>query len=164
MTNPNTAPEYPRDQNGLLFYCGASSRDPNCQAQVSGDGTWETVHSLGGNYESIVLRGGQSTAITFNTPVKPHGDRFCIVLNFRKGPLDALRRDVSSFKTDFKMDNSFSPPIELNLKTTSFTRYNLDIPWDMQTKLGFTFSVPRGAGKHNLAIRTIAAYDGSCSS
>ncbi|GBO42985.1 CRISP/Allergen/PR-1 [Araneus ventricosus] len=163
MTNPNTAPSYPRKQNGLLFYCGASSSDADCQAQVSGDGTWKTVRSVGGNYDSIVLSGGQSSTITFNTPIKPNSGGFCLALNFRKGPLDASRGDESSLKLNFKMDYARAPPMELNAQTTSFMGYNINLGWGMKTKIGFTFSVPRGAGRHVVDIRKIEAYDGPCS-
>ncbi|CAL1261188.1 unnamed protein product, partial [Larinioides sclopetarius] len=51
--------------------------------------------------------------------------------------------------------------MELHSKTTNFIGYYINLRRG-ETTLGFTFSVPRGAGQHVLDIRKVEAYEGSC--
>ncbi|GBN24807.1 CRISP/Allergen/PR-1 [Araneus ventricosus] len=145
--DPNTSPEYRRPSN--LFFCGASLNDRDCQAVVNGADNWRNIKSVGGNYDSIVLNGGESTTVSFNKAIVPNTNSFCLVVKFRKGPLDASRRDKSSFKADFKMEGSFASPMSLQSHSTSFKDYRISLQWGSRTKLAFTFSVPRGAGFRN---------------
>ncbi|KAF8764811.1 CRISP/Allergen/PR-1 like protein [Argiope bruennichi] len=161
MTDPNTTPAYPRSSRSI-FLCDFTSTDSDCEAEGFGQGRWSVVRSVGGNYKSIVLNGGQSTSFTLTTPITPNADAFCLAITFRKGPLDATYRDESIFKADFKMDYASVNPIQLQLDTTNFMQYKLNLRWRIKTKVGFTFSVPRGAGKHVLDIRRIEAFDGMC--
>ncbi|GBO20755.1 hypothetical protein AVEN_96224-1 [Araneus ventricosus] len=115
-----------------------------------------------GNYESVVLNGGESTTISFDKPIVPHGKGFCVVLKFRKGPLDAANRDQSSFKALFGMDYGSSSQKTISSGSTSFKDYRINIKWGTKTKLSFSFSVPSGAPSHILDIREIMAFDGRC--
>ncbi|XP_055937469.1 CRISP/Allergen/PR-1-like [Argiope bruennichi] len=162
ILDPNTAPKYRKPSN--LFFCGASSNDENCQAAVTGVNKWKKVKSVGGNYDSIVLKGGESSTVTFNKAIIPTKNSFCLLIKFQKGPVDAPRGDQSSFTANFKMDYSFASPVQIRSRTLSFTDIKIHLRWGVKTKIAFTFSVPRGAGRHVLDIREISAYDGPCDS
>ncbi|KAF8764818.1 CRISP/Allergen/PR-1 like protein [Argiope bruennichi] len=162
ILDPNTAPKYRKPSN--LFFCGASSNDEDCQASVTGANKWKKVKSVGGNYDSIVLKGGESSTVTFNKAIIPTKNSFCLLIKFQKGPVDASRGDQSSFTANFKMDYSFASPMQIRSRTLSFTDIKIHLRWGVKTKIAFTFSVPRGAGRHVLDIREISAYDGPCDS
>ncbi|KAF8764812.1 CRISP/Allergen/PR-1 like protein [Argiope bruennichi] len=164
MVDQNTAPAYPKSSRSL-FLCGSMNNDnSNCEYEGEGHGQLKSVHSVGGNYRSIVLNGGQSINFTFVSPIVPRGSTSCLSVIFRKGPLDASRKDRSKFQANFKLGFGTVPPMDIDTKTTVFqTKFQKKLQWRMKTKLGFTFSVPRGAGKHVLDIGRIEAFDGSCS-
>ncbi|XP_055938191.1 CRISP/Allergen/PR-1-like [Argiope bruennichi] len=163
MVDPNTAPAYPKSSRSL-FLCGSMNNDnSNCEYEGEGHGQLKSVHSVGGNYRSIVLNGGQSINFTFVSPIVPRGSTSCLSVIFRKGPLDASRKDRSKFQANFKLGFGTVPPMDIDTKTTVFKQFRMELQWRMKTKLGFTFSVPRGAGKHVLDIGRIEAFDGSCS-
>ncbi|CAL1261180.1 unnamed protein product [Larinioides sclopetarius] len=160
MLDPNIPPEYRRPSN--LFFCGVSLSDIDCQAIVTGHNNWKNIKSVGGNYDSIVLDGGESTILSFNKPIVPNKNSFCLVIKFRKGLLDDSKGDKSSFKANFKMEDSFASALSLQSHSTNFNDYRIHLQWGSRTELALTFSVPRGASKHILDIREISAYDGSC--
>ncbi|XP_055937457.1 CRISP/Allergen/PR-1-like [Argiope bruennichi] len=164
MEDASKAPVYPERNRRLLFLCDFTSPESNCAAEITGSLNWEKVFSVGGNYNSIILNGGRSTTVTFKNPITPHQGAFCLIVNFRKGPLDASRSDESSFKANFKMDYAVAPPMELNPRSTTFKQFNIDLGWGIKTTLGFTFSVPGGAAQHVLDIRKVVAFDGTCDS
>ncbi|KAF8764814.1 CRISP/Allergen/PR-1 like protein [Argiope bruennichi] len=121
MSNPNTAPIY--IHNNVLFDCNSNPANTDCQSRITGANKWDIITSVGGNYHSVILRGGESTTLAFDKPIIPHGQGFCVVLKFRKGPLDASNRDQSSFKAHFGMEYGSSSPMSISSGSTSFKDY-----------------------------------------
>ncbi|CAL1261185.1 unnamed protein product [Larinioides sclopetarius] len=154
MTNPNTAPVYPRNQSCSLFYCGDWTNDADCKAKLFGDGTWKTVHNLGGNYKSIELKERQRAVMNFLRSFNPHQKLYCLALNLRIKPLDDSRTVKSTLHVR-AFDGYSTRVMRIDLQTKSFTEFRYLFPFFGETQLSFEFYVPRGAGKTILDIRRV---------
>ncbi|XP_035222699.1 CRISP/Allergen/PR-1-like isoform X3 [Stegodyphus dumicola] len=160
----NKAPTYkPKGLN--LFYCDFNGQS-DCDFYVTGESKWEIYTTLSGNYLSTVLNGGENSKIEFQNHIFPTSAPFCFSITYRKGPnLDGQEAE-NTLEENFVIigagtSNQILP--DFNPEAThQFSRYDMTLPWSIETQLSLSFSVPPDAAAQFLEIKKLVAKPGPC--
>ncbi|GBM32415.1 CRISP/Allergen/PR-1 [Araneus ventricosus] len=142
MRNPNTAPVYLRNSNDLLFFCDTAPETKACAARVSGTKTWKRVNSFSGYYDSIELKGGQSTKVKFKKEIKPSTSGFCLRVVYRKSPSKAGENDRSVADLEIITANKTTLKT-LRTSTLQFLTYEISLGWNSKTKVSGSYFLHR---------------------
>ncbi|GFR00750.1 uncharacterized protein TNCT_151531 [Trichonephila clavata] len=121
-----------------------------------------------GNFTRIVLKGGESSTISFEKPILPNKKGFCFRVVLKKEPYYPNEEDESSLRADFHFaDGSEPQTIYIDVEydpefRNQFVPHDIDLGWKEESSFSLTYSVKDGAGKHELKIKEILAFDGYC--
>ena len=129
--------------------------------------SWNVVQTAGGNWLSIVLKGGEQTKIVFNKKFQTKGD-MCNTVIIRKGPnVDGQAEsgegssilDASFWKPEFKLNfQGFPKEIRQNFAPM---KYGIN-PGKAKVQYSFQYSVPPGAPPQFVEIKQVSVQDGQC--
>ena len=166
VINTNTSPEGPGPHGDKYnFFCDFSNQ-PDCDVSFTGK-PWNVVQTAGGNWLSIVLKGGEQSKITFNKKFQTKGD-FCATVIIRKGPnVDGQAEsgkgvsilDADFWKPDFELDFEGTPKeIRQNFMPM---KYGIDAG-NAKIQYTFEYSVPPGAPPQFVEIKQVSVQEGEC--
>ncbi|KAF8764638.1 CRISP/Allergen/PR-1 like protein [Argiope bruennichi] len=164
MKKSKKTPIYLRKIDDLLFFCDFEPKTKDCASEVTGIKSWKHKDTFAGSYDSIELKGGQTTKRTFKKEIKPSTSGFCLKIIYRKSASKAAKTDISDafFEIGIVTSNKI---ISKQLKTSiDFLTYEISLGWNSDTKVAIIFSVPPGGKPHIFDLKEILAHDDKCGS
>ena len=166
VLNQNKPPEgFGPHGKKYIFFCDFSN-EHDCAMSFLGK-HWRVVRTEGGNWLSIVLKGGERTKIIFKKKFETKGD-ICTKVIIRKGPnVDGQAEsgegasilDAGFWKPEFKL-NFQGFPKELRQEFMPMM-YGIN-PKEAEVQYSFVYSVPRGAPPQFVEIKQVSVQDGKC--
>lgn len=92
-----------------------------------------------GNFIGITLKGGETSAITFATKLKPKDSSFCFVTKYRKGPNYDGEEMANEATEIFKIvDNNYEVKQKLENfdgDKHTFNSFQMNLGWNMETEV-----------------------------
>jgi hypothetical protein len=90
-------------------------------------------------------------------------DGFCVEILQRKGSTVHDEVPDNELKANMEIpEMRWSTSIDYGLDAAEWSRADLDIKWDMKTKIDFQFSVPANASRQYFDLKKVVIYRGAC--